>query len=401
MAYIGSSSERLGAPPSEPSREMCKIIITETGRSRKSRAESFAGPHPTPLPLALGPASAPPPPPSPPPPPPPQPSAVVKLAPLPASKGNTKPERDAQKKHAGERDLQKLALHHPKTTAQVPSAKTISPNRTVQIPTIYARIPKVPAQVNAPGKTQAQHKSILAPVTKDSDKEKNAASKGGKPEKPPVANVEKVLSSNGNKKAVSRRVTSTGENGLPEPVKGANVDRNESQTSAENMRESRTNSPLRNVRFVIGESRRTRSTTSSSSSSSEDSFIDPHPYATHTNPHSTGKQSESTPSGRNMLPSYFANMEEDDSMESDDSSNIDAGEALGSRMPWEHTESFRDLGPAKSQPHDVRSDRSDRDGNPASSIPRAARHDHVSAPGVISNKCSKSAYAETGMEANE
>lgn len=371
MEHLGSSSESAGPEPSpsEPHGVMCKIIITETGRSRKSRAESFACPHPTPLPLALPlPLPAPPPPP-----PPPQPSAAVKIAPLPASLEKTEQGRKVQEKAAGDKD-------HPKTTAPLQSGKTNAPRKVVQIPHIYGRTPQTLAQLKAPKKTQAQQKSTPIPVTKDRDTEKNAASKSDKQENPAVLNDRDGRSSDGNKKATSRRVTSTGQNGLPERVKGANVDRDESQTSAAKMRESRTNSPLRNVRFMIGESRRTRSTTSSSSTSSDDSFIDPHPYNIHTHPDLTGKQSESTPSSRNMVPSYVANLEETDSVESDDSSNIDAGETLGSRMPWEHTESISNPGPAQSQTHNMRGDRSLRNSKAASSISHAAQHDHVSAP---------------------
>ena len=46
--------------------------------------------------------------------------------------------------------------------------------------------------------------------------------------------------------------------------------------------------------------------------------------------------------------------------------------------PWENTESFRHPGPAKSQPHSVRGNRSIRDGKAASLVPHAAQHDHMS-----------------------
>lgn len=355
---------------------MCKIIITETGRSRKSRAESFACPHPTPLPLPLPlpRALA-----LPPPPPPPQPSATVKLAPPTASQHTTEQERGAQEKGARDQNLQKLAVHPPKTIPHAQSAKPNAPNKTVHIPYLYARTPKTLPQVNAPGKTQAQHKGTLKPVTKESDKEKTAPSKSGKREKASAAD-DGGGRRDGSKQAMSRRDTSTRQNRLPEPVTVTNPDRDESETSAEKMWETATDSPSRNVRFAIGESRRTLSTTSSSSTSSHDSFIDPHPHNIHTTPHSMGKKSEPTPSSRNMPPSYFANMEDPDAMESDDSSNIDAGETFASRVPWDDAESFRDLGPAKSQPHDMRPDRSIRGGRAASSIPRAARRHHVSAP---------------------
>ena len=345
---------------------MCKIKITETGRSKKSRSESFACPHPTPLPPALSP-------------PPPRPSAIVNVAPLPASQEKTEQGREAQEELARDNGLQTLVVHHPETSAHGQKSNAHAPKRIVQIPYIYAHTPKTIAQVKFPKKPQAQHQSIPKPVTKDSSKEKNAASKSGKQEKPieaaPAGNG--GASSNGNKKAASRHITSTEQNRLPERVELTNPDVNESGTGTGRIRRTGTDSPSRNVRFAIGESPRTLSTTSSSSTSSEDSFIDPHPHITHTDPNSTGKQSESTPPSRNLMPSYFANMEENDAMESDDSSNIDAGGTLGSRMSWEDTESFRDLGPAKSQFHNMRRDLSIRNRKAASSISQAVRHDGI------------------------
>lgn len=369
MKQPGQSSERPRPSPCESHQEMCKIKIIETGRSKKSRSESFACPHPTPLPAAL-------------PPPPPPPSASVNVAPRTASQEKTEQGSEAQEKLARDNGLQKLDVHHPATTADGQKSNARSPNRIIHIPYIYARTPKTIAQVKVPKKPQAQHQSIPKPVTEASSKEKNAAIKSGKHEKPIVAAPagNRGASSNGNKKAASRRVTSTKQNRLPERVELTNLDVDESETGTERIRRTGIYSPSRNVRFAIGESPRPLSTTSSSSTSSEDSFIDPHPHITHTIPNSNSKQSGSTSPSRNLMPSYFANMEENDAMESDDSSNIDAGGTLGSRMSWEDTESFRDLGPAKSQSRNMHRDLPIRTRKTASSISQAVRHDHMSVP---------------------
>lgn len=347
---------------------MCKIKITETGRSKKSRSQSFAAPHPTPLPPARPPPSS-------------LPSAVVSIAPRATSQQSTEQEREAQEKIARDKCIQKVAVHHPKTIAHVPQSNPHPPNKIARVPHIYASTQKTIAQVKAPKKTQAQHKSIQRPVIQEGGKKKNAVSKSGKQENPTVAAPPSDGvgdgNSSGNKKDTPRRVKSTKQNRMPERVEATNLDRNESQTSPERNQRAGTNSPLRNVRFAIGQSRRTLSTTSSSSTSSEDSFIDPHFYNTHAKPNVVGKRSESLLSHPNLALSYIANMEENDSMESDNSSDIDAGDTFGSKMRWEDTESFRDPGPAKSQSHNIFGESSVRNGKTASSVPHAASHDHM------------------------
>lgn len=333
------------------------IKIIELGESKKSCSESFARPHPTLHPPAL-------------PPPLPLPSAVVNISPLVAKQKTTKQGKDA----AQDKCIQKIVVHPPKTIAHIPKIYT-------HVPKITAHPAKIIAQVKAPKTLQAQHKSIHA---KGSGREKNAVPKRGQQEKTVVvasaSDGQRTTGGNSSsdKKTKESRVISTKQNRPPERVE---IDEDESETTPDRIRRTRTNSPspnvplLRNVRFAIGESRRTLSTTSSSSTSSEDSFIDPYPYHTPTNRNATRKHSKSTPSSPNSVPPFFANMDESDSIESDISSNIDAGDTLGSVI------SFRDPGPATPQSYNMRGGLSIHDGKATSSVSHAIHHDHTSVHG--------------------
>lgn len=352
---------------------MCKIIITDRGPSRKSCPESFARPHPTPLP-----------PPFPIPIPLSLPSAVPRIAPLPATLQKAKQEREAQERIAKDKRIHKPVVHQPKTTAHSPKTNIPAPKNIAHTPNTSAHTAKASTQVKAPKIVQAQYKSIQKPIAKEIAKEQNAASKSSEQEKPVLTAHASGGNNSGNKKAQERRDGSTTQNRLPERRELKNSNPDESETTPERIRRTRTNSPspnaplLRNVRFAIDKNQRTRSTTSSSSTSSGGSFIDPYPVHTLPNPDVTRKQPASTRSSPTSIPSYWANMEERDSMDSDISSNIDAGDALRSIAPGLDTEYFRDPGAAWPQSHNMRDGLSYGDGNAASSGQHAAQYDHMS-----------------------
>jgi hypothetical protein len=155
----------------------------------------------------------------------------------------------------------------------------------------------------------------------------------------------------------------------------------ESQTTPNTLRRPNVQSPPRNVRFAIGESRRTLSTTSSSSTSSDASFIDLHPHQTLNNRDSTQKQARPSPTSRNMVQSFLDNMEESDFTGSEISSNIDPGDYLESTMPWKETITSREARSARSQLQNKHRDSSIHDRKPASSASDVVYHDLMTTSG--------------------
>lgn len=360
---------------------MCKIRIIDTGECKKSVCQSFAPPHPTPIPPILPHYPTPIPPILPP--APSLPNAVVVTASLPAEQKTNNQRKDAGGKAAPDNGSQQIVVRPPKTIARIPKINIQTRKPVAHLPKIVAHTPKTIAQVKTPETIQVQPKSIQKPNAKENGSDKRVVPKKGKQEKTAVAASASdgqhptEESSGGNKKTKEPSIKTTKKRSRPpEWVEAKKSDEDESETAPDKLQRTKINSPspevphFRNVRFAIGESRRTLSTTSSSSTSSESSFIDPHPY--HINRDVTRKHSKPLISSTKLGQPFPESMEESDSIESEISSNIDAGDNLESIVPWEETEFLKNPGLATSQSHNEPT----RD-RQTSSASHAAHHDFM------------------------
>lgn len=367
----------------ESDRRMCKIKIIDSGEYIKSVPKSFA-PHPPSHPPSLVAPSALPTPPltlAPPPsslPPPPE-NAAVTHTHLATQQKTTKESEDTQEQAALDKGIQKIVVHPSKAIAQIPKIVAHIPKTVVHVPKITKHTSKKNTQEKDSKITIAQPKGIQKGNEKGRDIGKNAVPKNSKQAKVVIATPTSDHSgeSNGKKNIIIPTKKNRPQELAKVKITPAKLqsDEDESEVIPSKIGRAKIPSPPRNVRFAIGESRRTFSTTSSSSTSSQDSFIDIFPHQISTNRDFTHKQTKATFTGMNASHAFPGNMEEIDSSESDISSNIDAGDSFGTTIPWGETEMFSHPGPMTSQLHDQGHGPSILNRSAASPVSHAAYHE--------------------------